>query len=405
MIDRRAVRLSDLDGLARLGVDATAGITDLVEAMHAAIARPDLGLRGAAPERTTGLTRMVYRSIRSATGLVGAGLNAMLARQGAEYERTSAEREAAIAALNGVLGDHLAATANPLAIPMRLHHAGTPLMLRTDARSHAIADVGPKLLILVHGLCMNDLQWMRDDHDHGAMLAESLGYTPLYLHYNTGRRIADNGRCFADLLEALHARWPIPVEEITLIGHSMGGLVARSACHYAVASEHGWMASLRDLICMGSPHHGAPLERGGRWVDLVLGATPFAAPLARVGKLRSAGIIDLRHGNSLSARGRRRAVPLPVGVRCYAMAATTGHRRGDLKDRWIGDGLVPVASALGHHPDPDRAIGFAKTRQWVGYGMNHLDLLNHPDVADRLLRWLTPRSAKSRVGRDSSVTR
>ncbi len=391
MLDKYAPRLSDLHGVARLGVDATTGVTDVVEAMHAAIARPHLGVRHAAPQRTSGIAGLVYRSIRGVTGLTGAGLDAVLGRPDTAYQRSSTQREAIVAALNGVLGDHLAVTANPLAIPMRLHHTGQPLTLRTDLLSEAIPDAGSKLLVLAHGLCMNDLQWTRNGHDHGAMLAEALGYTPLYLHYNTGRSIARNGDAFAELLETLHAQWPTPVDEITIIGHSMGGLLARSACHHAAAHDHAWLGSLRNLVCMGSPHQGAPLERGGRWIDLVLGATPFAAPLARVGKLRSAGITDLRHGNALSMHGRHRAVSLPKGVRCYAMAATTGSRRGDLKDRWIGDGLVPVASALGHHPDPDRGIGFAKNRQWIGYGMHHLDLLDHPDVADRLLRWLTPK--------------
>ena len=391
MPDKYARHLSDLRGLARLGVDATSGVTDLVEAMHAAIARPDLGIRSAAPDRTTGISRLVYRSVRGVTGLTGNVIDRVLARQDIAYARTSTQREAVIAVLNGVVGDHLAATDNPLAIPMRLHHAGKPLTLDADSLSDAIPDAGPKLLVLVHGLCMNDLQWTRDGHDHGAMLAEALGYTPLYLHYNSGQSISDNGRRFAERLETLQTQWPTSVDEITVIGHSMGGLLARSACHHAAALDHHWVRSLRNLICMGSPHHGAPLERSGSWIDLVLGATPFAAPLARIGKLRSAGITDLRHGQTLSTRGRHRAVPLPKGVRCYAMAATTGRQRGDLKDRWIGDGLVPVASALGHHPDPEQAIGFAKTRQWIGYGMNHLDLLSHPDAADRLLRWLTPR--------------
>jgi pimeloyl-ACP methyl ester carboxylesterase len=397
MIDPRALRLSDLHGAVRLGVDATTGAADLVEAVHAAIARPDLGLRGASSQRTSGVTGLVYRSIRGATALTGAVLSAALARPHPEYERTSAEREAVIAALNGVLGDHLASTANPLAIPMRLHHAGMPLVPHSDALSRAIPVADPKLLILVHGLCMNDLQWTRAGHDHGAMLAESLGYTPLYLHYNTGLSIADNGRRFARLLEAVQTHWPTRVDEITLIGHSMGGLLARSACQHAVAADHRWISSLRNLVCLGSPHHGAPLERGGRWIDQVLGAMPFASPLARIGKLRSAGITDLRHGRTQSVYGRHRAAALPRGVHCYAIAATTGRRRGDLKDRWIGDGLVPVESALGHHRDPDRAIGFARQRQWIGYGMNHLDLLSHPDVADRLLRWLTPPTVARRA--------
>ena len=383
-------------------MDATAGVTDLVEAIHAAILRSDLTLRNTSPERTTGITRLVYRSIRGVTGLTGSVIDTVLAREGIAYARTSTQREAVVAALNGVLGDHLAATANPLAIPMRMHHAGQPLTLRTDALidalpADAVADDGAKLVVLIHGLCMNDLQWTRDGHDHGRMLAETLGYIPLYLHYNTGLSISDNGRLFAEQLETLFEQWPTAVDEITLIGHSMGGLLARSACHHAATLGHAWPSALRHLVCMGSPHHGAPLERGGNWIDLVLGATPFAAPLARVGKIRSAGITDLRHGHD------RVAVPLPKGVRSYAIAATTGQRRGDLRDRWIGDGLVPVASALGHHPDADRAVGFAKSRQWIGYDMNHLDLLSHPDVADRLLRWLKPSprpSSKRRAARN-----
>lgn len=402
MIDRNLLRLSDLRGLARLGVTATSGITDLVEAMHAAIARPDLGVRGTAPERTAGITGLVYRSIRGVTGLTGNTLDILLTQRSAASDggRRSPPREAVIAALNGVLGDHLAATGNPLALPMRLHHAGEPLTLRTESLVDAASDRGSKLLVLVHGLCMNDLQWTRDGHDHGAMLADALGYTPLYLHYNSGLSITGNGRRFAELLETLQQQWPVPIDEIAIIGHSMGGLIARSACRQAERLDHAWRKTLRHLVCMGSPHQGAPLERGGNWIDLVLAATPFAAPLARVGKIRSAGITDLRHGHPLDAPtrggGHQGTVPLPKGVRCYAIAATAGQRRGDLQDRWIGDGLVPVASALGHHPDPERALSFPKSRQWIAYETNHLELLSDPAVADRLLRWLKQKPRQTR---------
>lgn len=387
MIDRNALRLSDLRGFAQLGVAATAGVTDLVEAMHAAIARPHLGLRKAAPARTTGIAGLVYRSIRGVTGLTGHALDILLTRRSSENAMgyRSPQREAVLAALNGVLGDHLVATGNPLALPMRLYHAGGPLTLETGALGDIIPDHGPKLLVMVHGLCMNDLQWTRVGHDHGAMLADALGYTPLYLNYNSGLSIAGNGRRFAELLETLQQQWPVPIDEIAIIGHSMGGLLARSACSHAERFDHAWLKTLRHLVCVGSPHHGAPLERGGNWIDLVLAATPFAAPLARVGKIRSAGITDLRHGHTLDARRHTR---LPKSVRSYAIAATTGKRRSDLHDRWVGDGLVPVASALGHHPDPDRALPFPKSRQWIAYETSHLDLLSDPAVADRLLRWL-----------------
>jgi hypothetical protein len=154
-----------------------------------------------------------------------------------------------------------------------------------------------------------------------------------------------------------------------------------------------------DLVCLGTPHHGAPLERAGNWVDLVLGATPYAAPFARLGKVRSAGITDLRHGNLVDedwvgrdrfARGndRRQHLPLPDGVRCFAAAATTGQESGDLKDRLLGDGLVPLDSALGRHKNPAHTLAFPEHRQWIGYGMNHLGLLNRPEVFAQLQQWL-----------------
>jgi len=110
---------------------------------------------------------------------------------------------------------------------------------------------------------LNDRHWHRDGHDHGAALARDLGYTPLYLHYNTGLHISTNGRAFADLLQMLVAEWPAPLEELVIIGHSMGGLVSRSACYYGAFNGHDWLRHLRKLIFLGTPHHGTPMERTG----------------------------------------------------------------------------------------------------------------------------------------------
>ena len=253
--------------------------------------------------------------------------------------------------------------------------------------------------MLLHGLCMNDLQWKRKGHDHGAALARDLAYTPVYLHYNSGLHISTNGRAFAELLETLVQLWPVPLTELVLIGHSMGGLVARSACHYGALARHEWLRRLDKLVFLGTPHHGAPLERGGNWVDMLLGASAYSAPLARLGKIRSAGITDLRFGNLVDedwnkrdrferSGDRRVAVPLPEGVACYAIAATTGKTAGDLTDRLIGDGIVPLASALGRHANPRLALTFDESRQWVAHGTNHLDLLSRPEVYAQIKRWL-----------------
>jgi hypothetical protein len=401
MASRIPIRPADLRGAARLATDATTGLTDLVEAMHERIARVPLPGRAPPRGRVGGIGGLVYKSVRGVTRLVGGSVDALLAviGQALPAADTTAERDAVVAALNGVLGDHLAATGNPLAIEMSLRLGGRPLVLERDALAAALPGAGPKLAVLLHGLCMNDRQWRRAGHDHGAALQRDLGYTPVYAHYNSGLHISANGAALARLIEHLTVQWPQPLQRLVLIGHSMGGLVARSALHSAQQAGLAWPARVDDLVCLGTPHHGAPLERAGHWVDIVLGATPYAAPLSRLGKVRSAGITDLRHGNLLDedwdghdrfARtgDRRRPVPLPAGVRCFAIAATTGARAGDGKDRWLGDGLVPLASALGRHADPGRTLAFEPERQWVGHRMGHLDLLSQPEVYAQLRRWL-----------------
>jgi len=381
---------SDLRGLARLGIDAVVGVTNIVESMHHTIAsRPRLVGPGPAG-RTGGITGFVYRGVRGTTRLVGRGLDALLGVLPRAGRDVSPEREALVAALNGVWGDHLAATHNPLAIRMSLRIGGLPY-------AQALHSPTGRLLVLVHGLAMNDLQWTRRGHDHGQSLAHALGFTPLYLHYNSGRHVSQNGREFAALLDKLVAEWPLPVEELVIVGHSMGGLVARSACH--VGAGQRWMKRLTKLVFLGTPHHGAPLERGGRLVDGALGASPYAAPLARLGQTRSAGITDLRYGNlqdadwqhhgpSTQTHDDRRPTPLPGGVASFLVAATTGERATDLRSDVIGDGLVPLASALGHHKNPALALAVPKERRLVITSANHWDLLSRVDVSTRMRAWL-----------------
>lgn len=399
---------SDLRGAARLATDASAGLTDLVEAMHERIARLPGTDRRPLSGRTGGLSGLVYKTIRGVTRVVGGSLDALLAVLAPALKPDTGsddsppprrEREAIVAALNGVLGDYLAATGNPLATKMTFRREGRTLPLDAAALASALPGAGAKLLVLTHGLCMGDRQWLRNGHDHGAALARDLGFTPVYLHYNSGLHISINGREFTRQLETLLAAWPQPVERLVLLGHSMGGLLARSALHHAALAGHAWPARLSDLVCLGSPHFGAPLERAGNWVDGLLGTTSYTAPIARLGKVRSAGITDLRHGYLVDedwvgrdrfarVTDRRHHLPLPDGVRCFTAAATLGAQGGDLKGRLLGDGLVPLHSALGHHRDPARSLAFPEDRQWVGCGMSHLDLLNRPEVFAQLCTWL-----------------
>ena len=387
-------RVSDARGIGKLVADATHGLASVVETLHHNIVRAPgpLGVPVDAP--MGGITGLVYRSIRVTTRIVGGGIDLLL-RQVAPllaHEPSSPRREAALAALNGILGDHLERTGNPLGIPMRLRRDGVVLELTRDALAAAIAQPRGRVIVLAHGLCRNDLQWHRSGHDHGAALEADAAVpraTVLYLHYNSGRRVAANGRELADTLEALSRAWPVPLEELVLVGHSMGGLVIRSACAQGALEGHEWPGRLRTVVFLATPHGGAPLERGGERFNVLLESSPYSAAFARLGRIRSAGIKDLRHGSVLEPRV---TVALPEGVACYTIAGSLARRAGTLKERLLGDGLVPLESALGQGAGPGRSDLFTASSQSIAYGVGHLGMLNSKRVYRTLRGWLARES-------------
>lgn len=382
--------VSDVRGVARLAVAGVVGVTDVVEAMHYNISHlaPVVGRHPSG--RTRGISGLVYRCIRGITRIVGAGIDSSLALVPTGAVSPSLQREAVVAVLNGVVGDHLAVTDNPLAIPMSVRRNGRPLELARQALADEPGLSGGRLLVLVHGLCMNDLQWNRGGHDHGAELAADLGLVPLYLHYNTGRAIAENGRQLAELLERLVGEWPEPVKELHFLAHSMGGLVVRSACRRAHRMSMTWRTRLGRLVCLGTPHHGAPLERVGHLVGRLLEVSPYSAPLAALGRVRSAGVQDLRRGLEITASDGGRLVPeVDDGVETFVVAATTWRQPGPPPRRLPGDGLVPVRSALGQHDDPRLDLQLPPDRRALVAGHGHLDLLTSPEVLRLVRGWLS----------------
>ena len=193
----------------------------------------------------------------------------------------------------------------------------------------------------------------------------------------------------------------MPITDLSLLVHSMGGLVARSACEYVRTAGLGWRAHLKHMVFLGTPHHGAPLERVGSWLDLVLGSNAVTRPFARIGQMRSSGITDLRHGYVLAEHwegqnrfdfassdslAARQALPLPAGVACFAVAGTTSKLAAS--SSLMGDGLVPVASALGTHANAALTLEFPPENQFVAYGTDHMALLKSEVIAAQLVRWL-----------------
>jgi hypothetical protein len=350
--------VNDARGVAALAVDGVLGVTDIVERMHATIASVSAPLGKPHLEPARGVSGFVYRSVRGVTRGVGWSVDRALAPFVRDAPGESPRREHVIAALNGVLGDRLQASGNPLAIAMSIRHDGSNAAPR------------PKIALFVHGLCMHDRHWPRGEGSADAAV-RALGYTPLYLHYNSGRAIADNGRSLSLLLEELLAEWPVRKPDLAMVCHSMGGLVARSACEHARLSDSAWLSTLRQLVFLGTPHHGSGLERAGKRVDYLLGISPYSAPFVALGGVRSAGIQDLGVG-SVSADGN--PVALPAGVRCHAIAGRQGAG---------GDGLVSVDSALGR-----QGLGLKKHSTLVVEGAGHIELMQHPDAVAAIKRWL-----------------
>ena len=403
------LRSTDLRAIAQLATQATAGVARIAEGVHQSV-WSSMGVPGGKAVGTTrGLTGRIYQSVQGVTQWVGKGLDAALVRLQPLLERVEGEppetpeREAVLAALNGVMGDRLLASQNPLATPMSLRYRGRVFEI---GKPLTLPQATGKVLLLIHGLCMNDLQWCSGQPgqivDHGAALAEQLGYTPVYLRYNSGLHVSTNARELSRQLEQLLDRWPGAVQELTVLAHSMGGLLIRGACHCARQENLRWPEQLKNIVFLGTPHHGAPLERAGNWVDVLLGSSPYSRPFARLAQLRSAGITDLRYGHLLDADwqgherfqrrpDRRQILALPDGMNCYAMVATLAPKRGLLADRLTGDGLVPLRSGLGQHDDPSRSLAFAANRQSILYRTNHMQLLSSPAVTQQLLQWLSAR--------------
>ena len=304
----------------------------------------------------------------------------------------------ALGALNGAFGDSLARRHRDLSLELTIRREGRDVVTDSPGLAAAFPDATPKLAVFLHGLCETDLAWRLGGRPYGSGLREDHGYTPLYVRYNTGLHVSDNGRRLSEVLSHLVAGWPVEVEQIALIGHSMGGLVARSACHYGHAESSAWTPCVRHVFCLGAPHLGAPLERMANAAGWGLGRLPETRPFGDLLNSRSAGIKDLRYGSCVEEdwcdcdpdeylRDRCNEVPfLDCATYCF-VGATLARDPDSLLGRLVGDLLVQYPSASGQ--GKSRRIPFELDNGCHVGSAHHLQLLNHPAVYEQLSLWLS----------------
>jgi pimeloyl-ACP methyl ester carboxylesterase len=348
------------------------------------------------------VSRAVYAGLRGAATLAGEAAGQALALRGPRDGRAisaTPRGAAALGVLNGLYGDALEAEGSDLQEPMAVRVGGAIVAPEPWALAAAFPEATPRLVVFVHGLMETEHSWrLGGGPGYGRRLARDLGCTPVDVRYNSGRHISRNGCSLAGLLEAVVAGWPVEVEEIALVGHSMGGLVARSACHQAAEDVRAWVGHVRHVVSLGTPHMGAPLAQGVHYAAHALHAVPETRPFARFLRRRSAGIRDLRQGSLVDRDwdgrdpdGLRAAaceeVPLLGGATHCFVAATLTRDPDHPVGRLIGDWLVLPASASGR--SRARQLPFAEEHGLRVGGAHHLALLNHPEIYAKLREWLS----------------
>ncbi len=354
-----------------------------VEGMHRAVAAPWFAALGAVgrPVRVTHdvISRVVYGSIRIGARAVGVGLDTRVAPD-------SSAADPAQAFVNGLWGDTLGRHEPGVGTSMSIRNRqGVPIPLGPELTA-AFPTATDHLVVLVHGLVKTERSWHGTDTNPGLMraLEDDPVLTPVALRYNTGHSVETNGARLASLLEAVHARWPRPVRSVALVGHSMGGLVIRSACAAATHAGHSWIEDVRDVVTIGSPHRGAPLEKFVNAAALALKVTPQTRALADFLDTRSQGIKDLRHGRigytvDEEPEGHARLPHLEHHFVAGVITTNPAHPIGAV----VGDLMVRPASST-------RAPRLEPTNVAILGGVSHFDLLHEPAVIDQVMAWLAP---------------
>jgi pimeloyl-ACP methyl ester carboxylesterase len=301
-----------------------------------------------------------------------------------------------LAVLQGLIGDKLHEQGSALATTMSVRVGGRQVAIDPDSLRAAYPAATGDVVVFLHGLIETEAFWALGKRPtYSQRLGADIGVTGVEIRYNTGLHISDNGRLLAELLDQMVAAWPVPVTSISLVGHSMGGLVIRSAC---AVPDRTWVERVRTVVTLGTPHTGAPLEKVAHFGSAALSALPETRPFGSLLRRRSTGIRDLRFG-SLDERDWRdrepdalRAeppldVPLLDGVSYYCVTATIARTPANPIGWVLGDGLVQVRSAQGRSRKRD--IGFERDNRLHLPEAHHFTLLNDERIYERLRVWLS----------------
>ena len=368
-----------------------------IQGMHRSISERWFAA-GGAPARPVrqvhhAVSNVVYGSIRVGGAVAGWALDTRM-------HDTSPASESLQSVVNGLWGDTFERHTNRLEIPMSVRDRTSGHVSLPAGLERAFPAATGHLVVLVHGLFETERCWEGTEEEPG--LAEALEddpmLTPVAIRYNSGLRVSDNGARLAGLLDQIHAAWPVPVESVSLVGHSMGGLVIRSACDNAEAADQRWIDDVDDVVTLGTPHRGSPLEKAVNVAAWALAAVPDTRPLADFLNTRSVGIKDLRFGAvadndlrrtdpDLPLRDTVGDQPLPSGIRHHFIAGVATADPTRPLGRAIGDFVVRPSSATGGRD-------LEPTSEVVLGGLRHLDLPHNPVVAERVMGWLTPRLLK-----------
>lgn len=310
----------------------------------------------------------------------------------------------ALCVLNGVFGDSLATYKTGLALPMKFFQApGQPMDLTRKAMSQWRDVSADRISILVHGSCGSEKGWVfkgSDGDNYGSLLQRDFGFVPFFVRYNSGLHISTNGRHLSSLLEKFFHCYPQTVQEMVMIGHSMGGLVLRSACYYAQKERKKWVKKVRKIFYIASPHLGTHLEKVGKLTTTIMNhiPNPFTKLFVTLGDLRSAGVKDLRHGYLIDQdwRGKgaddlfyrhKNSAPLLQRANHYLICGTLSKKQGSIWGRLVGDGLVHPASGTGTGWLASSAIPFLAEHSTIITGISHPHLQRSRRVYEQIKKW------------------